>query len=162
MNERIKQLILDRFIQTKSSPNHVIDDRILYHNIVPKLNPKEQDELEPTINGMQDEGIITIENRSGSECLVLTKAGYDKIYPIDEDDAIEKIGQLILDRFAKTNSKVGHMVNDRWLGFELLEQLNPKEQDLIEIAVNKLIADDYVEFGNKGIVLTQGGFDKIY
>ena len=111
---------------------------------------------------MQDEGIITIENRSGSECLVLTKAGYDKIYPIDEDDAIEKIGQLILDRFAKTNSKVGHMVNDRWLGFELLEQLNPKEQDLIEIAVNKLIADDYVEFGNKGIVLTQGGFDKIY
>ena len=75
----ITEKILDRFVQTNSRPNHVIDERWLNHNLMTKLNPKEQELVTSSIEDLVSRGFIVTENTTGF-CLVLTQLGFDNIY----------------------------------------------------------------------------------
>lgn len=81
-------------------------------------------------------------------------------------DTINKIQQIILNRFIELKSKPNHVIDQRWITNHLIPQLNPKEIELFDSALGDLIAKDYVSFeersGFKCIVLRQEGFDKIY
>lgn len=77
-----------------------------------------------------------------------------------------EIGQKILNRFAELNSKVNHIIDERWLNHILLPTLNPKEKDLVNDAIQELINDELVTTDNRAggfcLVLTQNGYDRIY
>ncbi|ABG58447.1 hypothetical protein [Cytophaga hutchinsonii] len=162
MANKAKSEILERFKKQKSKPNHVIDQGVISHAIFPKLNPKEQDSFNDTLKEMYDEGLILTEQRTGAFCIVLTEKGYDTIYPINEKDAIEKIGKSIMNRFLDTNSRVGHIIDNRWLNYGLTEDLNPKEIDLIDKSISNLIKKEFIVASQNGISLAQKGFDNIY
>ena len=162
--EDIANIILRQFEETNSKPNHVIQERWINQILSRQLNPKEQDLLNPAISDLVNEGLITTEDRRGF-CLVLTEKGFDTIYPIDENKVIEDIGATIMKQFANTNSKVNHTVDFRWINFTLSKGLNPKENALIEKAIEKLVENDLITTEDRHgfcMVLTQKGFDAIY
>ncbi len=162
--EDIANLILRQFAETNSKPNHIIQERWINQVLFRQLNPKEQELLNPAISDLVNEGLITTEDRRGF-CLVLTEKGFDTIYPIDENKVIEDIGATIMKQFASTNSKVNHIVDFRWINFTLSKGLNPKENALIEKAIEKLVENGLITTEDRHgfcMVLTQKGFDAIY
>lgn len=71
----------------------------------------------------------------------------------------------IMQEFEKGNRKVNEIIPLRTFQFGLLAQLNPKEQELIDLAINELIDEGkitYHEDGLKCLRLTQVGFDGLY
>lgn len=48
--------------------------------LIPSLNPKEQELVDKAINDIIDQELISFENRSGMDCLVLQQKGFDLIY----------------------------------------------------------------------------------
>jgi hypothetical protein len=165
MNQKeIANAIMKQFADTNSKPNHIIQERWITQVLLRQLNPKEQEMLNPAINDLVNDGLITVEDRSGT-CLVLTQKGFDTIYQIDEDKTIEKIGRTILKRFADTNSRVNHIIDFHWINMILPKGLNPKEIALIDAAISKLESDDLITTEDRHgfcMVLTQKGFDTIY
>lgn len=160
----IANLILEQFAKTNSKPNHIIQERWINQVLLRQLNPKEQALLNPAISDLVNEGLITTEDRRGF-CLVLTEKGFDTIYPIDENKVIEDIGETIMKQFASTNSKVNYTVDFRWINFTLSKGLNPKENALIENAIERLVANGLITTEDRHgfcMVLTQKGFDAIY
>jgi hypothetical protein len=77
---RIRELILARFIAIKAKPNHVIDERWILHSLMPQLNPKEVKCVNAAIDSLVGDGTIEVDNRAGMTCLVLTENGYNLIY----------------------------------------------------------------------------------
>lgn len=163
--EEIKDLIKNRFKETKSKVNHVIDQRWI-NNLLQKLNPKEQNLLNPAINELIQEKIITVENRMGQQCLVLTEVGFEEIYQINEAETIEDIQNSILNKFKSQNSRVNDIIQMRWVNQTLFPSLNPKEQNLVNISITKLIDEEYISFDNHSgiecLVLKENGFNKLY
>lgn len=162
----ISEKIMTRFAETNSKPNHVIDQRWINQSLLRNLNPKEQDLLNPAIDDLINEGLITIDERTGGQCLVLTEKGFDFIYIIDEKETIDSIQSTIFEQFRKTNSRVNHIIQTKWILLSLIPTLNPKEQQFVEKSINDLIENGFILFDNKNgmdcLVLTQKGFDEIY
>lgn len=162
----IANLIMNRFKETNSRANHVIDQRWILHGLLNKLNPKEQELLNPAISDLVDSDLISIDERAGGQCLVLTETAFDYIYPINEQQVIEKIQNAILAEFRKTNSRVNHVLQGRWISQTLIPSLNPKEQELVDKAINEIIDKELISFENRSgmdcLVLQQKGFDLIY
>lgn len=164
--QEIAQLFLANFHRTNSKPNHIIDERWIRHTLMGQLNPKEQALVNDAINELVEQGFVTTDNRNGAFCVVLTEKGYDHIYPINENEVIEKIGSAILFQFAKLNSKPNHIIEERWFQHNLIKTLNPKEQDFVNPAIDKLIKRGVVTTDNRNgmfcVVLTEKGFNEIY
>jgi len=162
----IASLIMNRFKETNSKVNHVIDQRWIMHGLYSKLNPKEQELLNPAIGDLINSDLISMDERAGGQCLVLTEKGFDFIYPIDEQQVISNIQRTILGEFKRTNSRVNHIIQDRWISMTLVPSLNPKEQNLVEKAINELIENELISYENRNgmncMVLQQKGFDTIY
>ncbi len=157
----IANLIMNQFVETNSKPKHVIQERWINQVLLRQLNAKEQNLINPAINDLVNDGLIKTDDRSGF-CLVLTEKGFDAIYPINEDEVIERIGSIIMQQFADTNSKVNHVVDYRWINFNLSKWLNPKENALIERAIERLVENDLITTEDRHVfcmVLTQKGFD---
>lgn len=76
----IKNLIMQHFEETNSKPSHIIQERWITQTLVPSLNPKERELVNPAIQQLIDNGYITFENKNGMNCLVLTQTGYDTLY----------------------------------------------------------------------------------
>jgi predicted transcriptional regulator len=131
-----------------------------------QLNPKEQILVNEAINELVQQGLVTTDNRNGTFCVVLTEKGFDHIYPIKENEVINKIGSAILFQFAKLNSKVNHIIDERWIHHNLMKTLNPKEQILVNEAINELVQQGLVTKDNRNgafcVVLTEKGFNEIY
>lgn len=162
--EDIAKEIMNQFAKENSKPNHVIQLRWITQVLIPRLNPKEQLLVNPAINDLVNDGLVTVEERSG-QCLVLTEKGFDLIYPIDENRAIENIGKMIMQRFVETKSKVNHVIDSRWINLTLLKRLNPKETALVEKAITQLVEEGLITTEDRHgfcLVLTQKGFDSIY
>ncbi|MDR0495858.1 MAG: hypothetical protein LBG95_09570 [Treponema sp.] len=51
---------------------------------------------------------------------------------------INGIAQCLMGRFRETNSKVNHVIDQRWIQFQFMSNLNPKEQDLVNSAMDLL------------------------
>ncbi|GHT68678.1 hypothetical protein AGMMS50239_34260 [Bacteroidia bacterium] len=162
--QEIANEIMNEFARTNSKPNHIIQERWFNHVLAQKLNPKEQELINPAINDLIDAGLATTDNKVGF-CLVLTEKGFDKIYPIDESKTVEKLCKKILGQFARTNSRVNHTIDSKWINSTLLNGLNPKEVVLVDAAIEKLVADELITIEDRHgwcMVLTQKGFDTIY
>lgn len=78
----------------------------------------------------------------------------------------DQIASTIMNRFRSTKCKPNHTVDQRWLNINLVHKLNPKEQELYELAVADLISDGLVTTDDRltgpCLVLTEKGFDEIY
>ena len=160
----IANLIMNQFAETNSKPNHVIQERWINQVLLRQLNPKEQNLINPAINDLVNDGLIITEDRRGF-CIVLTEKGFDSIYPIDVNEVIERIGRTIMQQFSNTNSKVNHVVDYKWINFNLSKGLNPKENALIERAIERLVENGLITTEDRHgfcMVLTQKGFDYIY
>lgn len=162
--QEIANEIMNEFARTNSKPNHIIHQRWFTQVLVQKLNPKEQELIDPAIQDLINAGLATSEDRHGW-CLVLTEQGFDKIYPIEETITINEITQKIMSRFAETNSRVNHTVDSKWIDFNLRKELNPKEDALVDTAIEKLVTDGLITVEDRHgwcMVLTQKGFETIY
>ena len=162
--QEIANEIMREFARTNSKPNHIIQGRWFSQVFAQKLNPKEQELINPAINDLVNEGLATTDDKIGF-CLVLTEKGFDTIYHIDETQTIKEICSKILNRFIETNSRVNHTIDIRWINFNLTNGLNPKEIALIDNAINKLVSDGLISTEDRHgfcLVLTQKGFDTIY
>ena len=166
MSQKIESLILDQFAAMSAAVGHCIDERWIIHKLRPALNPKEQDLIDSTIQDLIAREIITADNRSGLLVMALAQGGYDLIYPDDPDAARLKIRESILKRFADTQARVGHCIDERWILHNLLPTLNPKERLEVNATIDALVADGLITTDNRMsmdvLVLTQGGFDAIY
>ena len=80
--------------------------------------------------------------------------------------SVEDIANRIMNRFKELNSKVDHDVDQKWIQFRLMPQLNPKEQDSVNTAITLLEQNGLIEIAQRAgilcLVLTQKGFDTIY
>jgi len=159
----IEALIKQAFKVDNSKPNHAFDERWLKREILEKLNPKEQELVNPAIDNLVKEGFITIEDRRGN-CMVLTQKGYEELYPIDREKVINKIGVAILTRFAEQKSRVGHIIDERWINHNLIKKLNPREIELINDAINNIVNEGFATANNNpfSLALTKKGFEHIY
>jgi hypothetical protein len=99
MNEKIKTQILDAFVAMSAKVGDCIPERWISQKLIPSLNPKEQAEVNGTIDGMKNEGFITVHRRSNMLDIALGQAGYDAIYPSDPVAAKTKIRTAILEQF---------------------------------------------------------------
>jgi len=52
---------------------------------------------------------------------------------------MDDIALLIMERFRVTNSKPNHAIDQRRINFNLLDKLNPREQQLVDGAINWLL-----------------------
>jgi hypothetical protein len=161
----IANCLMSRFRETNSKVNHVIDQRWIQFQFASNLNPKEQDLINDAAKLLQNEGFITIENRMGMPCLVLTQKGFDAIYDNDKVAIINKIRNDIMGKFAENKSRVGHGLDQRWIQLTYMLTLNPVEQNYVVDAINSLESDGLIEIKQDGmfvLLLTQKGFDEIY
>jgi len=78
----IQELVLDFFRRTKSRAGHVVHMNVFRHNLLHKINPKEQDLFVTGVNELIEKGYLVYEQVS-PECLRLTEKGYDRIYDDD-------------------------------------------------------------------------------
>ena len=78
--KKIRQAILDGFSRSRSQVGHCLDARWIQHQVVPQLNPRESEQLEPAIHDMVQEGLIDVSKRSSMTILALTQKGFDAIY----------------------------------------------------------------------------------
>ena len=161
----IGQKILNRFAETKSKPEHIIDQSWLNFNLFNKLNPKEQDLVEFAIQELVNNKLIYIDNRAGGQCLVLTEKGFNKIYPIDTEQALTQIKSRIMTRFEEQNSRPDDVIQTKWISMYLMQKLNPKEQELVNEAIKQLIQSELVLFENRSgmdcLVLTEKGYETL-
>lgn len=166
MSPKIESLILEQFFTMSASVGHCIDERWIIHKLRPALNPKEQQEIDPTIQCLVDKGIITTSERSGMLVMALTQDGFDLIYPGTPESSRSKIRGAILKRFSDTKSRVGHCIDEKWIIHNLLQSLNPKERLEIDAAIDALFVEGLITIDRRMsmtvLVLTQAGFDAIY
>ncbi len=166
MNEKIKSKILDAFVAMSAQVGHCIPDRWVLHTLIPSLNPKEQAEIQSTIDEMKNEGLITLDRRSDMPVMALSQTGYDTIYPTDPVEAKSKIRKAILNQFSSTSSRVGHCLNERWIAQNLIPSLNPKEREKLDSVLNEMAVEGLITIEKKhgmlALALTQKGFDIIY
>jgi len=80
MKQKIIDLILQQFVSMSAKVGHCIDERWILHKLVPKLNPKEQAEIDSAIGDLQADGLIDVDRRTGILALALTQKGFDTIY----------------------------------------------------------------------------------
>lgn len=76
-----------------------------------------------------------------------------------------EIETSILTQFKKLNSKPNHTLPMRWVRFEFMAKLTPKEQALVIPAIDSLVHKGLItETTQMGgcLVLTQKGFDTIF
>lgn len=162
---KIADCFLDEFRRTHAKVNHAIDQRWIMHSLMPRLNPKEQELINSAAQLLVDQGVVMVEDRMGMKCLVLTQKGFDSIYTDNKAVTIEKIRTDIMAEFARTNSRVGHALDQRWLGLTYSRTLNPVEQKYLTEAINSLEADGLIEIKQNStilLILSQKGFDSIY
>jgi len=74
--------------------------------------------------------------------------------------------ELIMAEFEKTNSKPTHILMMRSLNFGLFKNLNPKQRQEADVAIQSLIDKQYVTYENGGgsdcLRLTDLGFSQLY
>lgn len=75
----IQEMVLDFFRRTNNRAGHVVHMNVFRHNLLHKLNPKEQELFLTGVNELIEKGYLLYE-ASGPECLRLTEKGYDRIY----------------------------------------------------------------------------------
>lgn len=80
--------------------------------------------------------------------------------------SVKDIANKIMNRFRELNSKVDHVVDQKWIQFKLMPQLNTKEQYSVNDAIELLERNGFIEIEKRAgmvcLVLTQKGFDTIY
>jgi len=112
------------------------------------------------------DGQITTDNRNGMFSLILTHQGFEDIYPINIESTKKKIGDMILNGFAKQNSKPNHVLDQRWINFSLADKLNPREVELLDDSIEDLKTKAFITTDNRNgmfcLVLTEKGFNHIY
>jgi hypothetical protein len=163
------QVVADRimalFVATKSRPNHALDERQLRFNVYNKLNPKELTEVDQAIDSLTAQGFITTDTRMGMFCLILTEQGYDHIYPLNPQEATDRISLSILAVFARQHARPNHALDYKTLRFGIFDKLPPKEHDLAPAAIEQLITQGLVteedRYG-KCLVLTEKGYNGLY
>lgn len=162
----IASCIMKRFKDTNSDVNHVIDQRWLTLHFLQQLNPKEKDLFPAAIDTLENNGYITVTNRAGMVCLVLTQKGFDYIYPCVPNEVIKKIQKLILNEFEARQSRAGHCIDQRWFLHQLLTSLNPAEKKYIEDAINNLVEQGIIICNPNDVlrflVLTEKGYELLY
>lgn len=80
--EEIAEIIFDEFRKTNSRAGHIVMFRGFRLNILPNLNPKEQELFLDVTNKLIDYNYIVYEDgqQTGIECFRLTEKGYEYIY----------------------------------------------------------------------------------
>ena len=160
----MEKIILSQFEKAKAKPDHILMMKNLRFSIFDKLNPKQQKEAMDAINSLINKKYIIYEDgKNGPECIRLTKLGFENLY-LDSKSKSE-IESLIMAEFEKQNSKTGDIVMMRNLNFGLIQNLNPKEIELFEPAVNNLIEKKLITYekGNlECLRLTEIGYQELY
>lgn len=161
----IAKHILSAFERLNTKADGVLTDVWMYHNIYLKLNPKEQDLYESAIGQLVSEGFCKQEKRAAAECLVLTESGFDAIYPTNIDAAKKKIRLLLMGQFEKLRSRPNHVIQMN-MANNLFRNLNPKEQQVLNVAIGEMVDDGLILFedrsGMQCFVLTEKGYETLY
>jgi hypothetical protein len=143
--------ILEYFASTNSVEEQAFDLGYLSINLFSKLSSKESDLLEPAINDLIDQGLVKLVKKGSNQFIILTKIGFNKIFPIDNDQVIAKIKSRIMQRFEEQNVTDRHIIPDLWISKNLFQELNPREQLLVNEAIRQLAREKFVAFGEGGI-----------
>ena len=153
------------FRAMNAKPTHMLNMRQMNTSLLSKLNPKEQDLLEPAIAYLLDHRLVELGEWMNQPSLVLTQTGYDYIYLLDEAGAVARISAGILTLFEKARARAGHGLPLRTIQFNLFDKLNPKERSLTSAAIQLLLDEELVteqEGSLPSLVLTAAGYDKLY
>jgi len=157
----MEDLIMNEFEKTNSKPSHIIMLRNLRNGLFRNLNPKEVDAAYAAINSLIDKQYINYEKNS--DILRLTELGYAQLYK--NSKSIEQIAQLILKAFERQSSKAGDMIMMNNISHNLLQKLNPVEQDIFNDSINKLINDGLITYEDSHLAclrLTEKGYEGLY
>lgn len=157
----MEKLIMNEFSKTNSKAGHVIMMRNIHFELAKNLNPKQKDDLYNSIESLISKGFIIYEE--SSEFLRLTEDGYRTLYK--NSKTLEEIENLIMNEFEKQNSRVNDFLLDRNLRFDLLQNLNPIEAELFEVAITSLISKGFVTYEEgriSGLRLTEIGYNSLY
>lgn len=153
---------MQEFEKGNRKVNEIIPLKTFHLGLFAQLNPKEQELIDLAINELIDEGKITY-HEDGLKCLRLTQVGFDGLY--NNSATKEQMEEQIMDLFRRSNCRVGDCVPFRNIRFNLINNLNPKEQFIIVDAMNSLIDKHYIKYVDsplEALVLQQHGYEYIY
>lgn len=159
--DELKLRIMQEFEKGNRKVNEIIPWKTFQFGLFAQLNPQEQ-LIALAINELIDEGKITY-HKEGLKCLRLTQAGFDGLYK--NSATKEQMEEQIMDLFRRSNCRVGDCVPFRNIRFNLINNLNPKEQFIIVDAMNSLIDKHYIKYVDsplEALVLQQHGYEYIY
>lgn len=156
---------MSQFEKQNSKTGDIIPMRVLNNGILRTLNPKQQDEALNSINSLIDKGFISYEKGGVFECLKLAELGFTSLYK--NSKSLNDIEMLILNAFEKQKSRANDILMFRNLNHSIFKNLNPKEKNLIEDAVNNLQEKGFVIYedastGVECLRLTDLGFNNLY
>nr|GFC68564.1 hypothetical protein [Tanacetum cinerariifolium] len=163
--QELAERLMGLFRSKGLKPTHMLDMRQMNSSLLSKLNPKERDLLATAIENLVDRQFVEVSEWMNQTSLVLTQAGYDYAYPLDEEETITRIGQSILRQFEKAQARAGHGLPLRMLDGNLFDKLNPKERGLVPTAIQRLVEEGLMierEGSLSVLVLTEAGYDKLY
>lgn len=162
----MEELVLQQFEKQNSKAGDILMLRSLNFGLLQGLNPKEREQIDPAIDSLIEKGFMTFEDgKSGPECFRLTDLGFENLYRNSKN--VEQIERKILEEFKKQKSRSGDILLLRNLNFGLLQNLNPKEKEKFEKAVNNLIEKEFMTYedGKNGLEcfrLTDLGYENLY
>lgn len=166
--QELRDYILDQFRKTNSRAGHILYMRTFRFGIMRRLNPEEQKLFVDAANELIFERLISFEQSGGGmDFLRLTELGYQALYA-GQTRTDRELRDLLMNMFRDQNCKVGEIIPIRSITFNLMNTLNPMEQDRMDDVTNQLIADQFITYedGRQGglpcIRLQQRGYDYIY
>ena len=159
----MEEKIFDLFRQAKCKVGHIVPMRNIRLDLMQTLNPVEQQQLGNVLQRLESQGYFTYE-ADKFECLRLTQKGYDHIYKLCSmtDSELE---EKIFDLFRQAKCKVGHIVPMRNIRLDLMQTLNPVEQQQLGNVLQRLESQGYFTYEAdkfECLRLTQKGYESIY
>lgn len=139
----------------------IITEKWLKFTIIDKLEPAEKLLINDALLELIEQEFIITKNEYGLH-LILTEKGFNSIYIIDREKTIVFIYRKILENFKQNILNLNYRITETWLRFELVGNLNPKEKELVNLAIDKLVRDGIVAIDNKRgleLILTENGSD---
>lgn len=151
----VKEQILNHFAQNKLDVGHLLNGKQFYLQRMNNWNPKQQDALDEGLKSLENEGLIELDENNNAK---LTAKGVDHIYP----PVGSFVRDSILTSFKKSNSRAGHILNEKAFYFNNMSSWNPKQIAALDTAINELVSEGLVEIRDDKIFLSPKGEDYIY
>lgn len=147
--EEAKQFVKSSFARD-SEVGTPIDGRFIFQRGI-HLTPPVKSEIENAINSLIEQGFLSHDGR-------LTQKGFNELFPSN----LPHVKNKLLNELKSQRLEAGHVVDQRSLLHNLIIKMNKQEAEDLDVVLNQLITDGFLEESGGQFKLTDSGYKKLY